>query len=128
MDWFPTIMDLTGTKLPKAHVFDGKSMVTVLKDGEAKSAHESFYWRLGGNPDKAKWAVRKGPWKLLGNTAENVRPEGVAELSVDDRELFLANLKEDIGETTNRKKDHPKIVEELLKIRESKEKSIAGEE
>ena len=128
MDWFPTIMDLTGTNLPEAHVFDGKSMVTVLKDGEAESAHESFYWRLGGNPDKAKWAVRKGPWKLLGNTAENVRPEGVAELSVDDRELFLANLKEDIGETTNRKKDHPKIVEELLKIRESKEKSIEGEE
>ncbi|MEN8716257.1 MAG: sulfatase-like hydrolase/transferase [Verrucomicrobiales bacterium] len=128
MDWFPTIMDLTGTNLPKAHVFDGKSMVTVLKDGEAKSAHESFYWRLGGNPDKAKWAVRKGPWKLLGNTAENVRPEGVAELSGDDRKLFLANLKEDIGETTNRKKDHPEIVEELLKIRESKEKSIAGEE
>ena len=128
MDWFPTIMDLTGTNLPEAHVFDGKSMVTVLKDGEAESAHESFYWRLGGNPDKAKWAVRKGPWKLLGNTAENVRPEGVAELSVDDRELFLANLKEDIGETTNRKKDHPEIVEELLKIRESKEKSIAGEE
>jgi len=114
--------------LPKAHVFDGKSMVTVLKDGEAESAHESFYWRLGGNPDKAKWAVRKGPWKLLGNTAENVRPEGVAELSSDDRKLFLANLKEDIGETTNRKKDHPEIVEELLKIRESKEKSIAGEE
>ncbi|MDA8633240.1 sulfatase-like hydrolase/transferase [Verrucomicrobiales bacterium] len=128
MDWFPTIMDLTGANLPKAHVFDGKSMVTVLKDGEAKSAHESFYWRLGGNPDKAKWAVRKGPWKLLGNTAENVRPEGVAELSSDDRKLFLANLKEDIGETTNRKKDHPEIVEELLKIRESKEKSIAGEE
>ena len=128
MDWFPTIMDLTGTNLPKAHVFDGKSMVTVLKDGEAESAHESFYWRLGGNPDKAKWAVRKGPWKLLGNTAENVRPEGVAELSSDDRKLFLANLKEDIGETTNRKKDHPEIVEELLKIRESKEKSIAGEE
>jgi len=128
MDWFPTIMDLTGTNLPKSHVFDGKSMVTVLKDGEAKSAHESIYWRLGGNPDKAKWAVRKGPWKLLGNTAENVRPEGVAELSSDDRKLFLANLKEDIGETTNRKKDHPEIVEELLKIRESKEKSIAGEE
>jgi len=128
MDWFPTIMDLTGTNLPKAHVFDGQSMVTVLKDGEAESAHESFYWRLGGNPDKAKWAVRKGPWKLLGNTAENVRPEGVAELSSDDRKLFLANLKEDIGETTNRKKDHPEIVEELLKIRESKEKSIAGEE
>jgi arylsulfatase A-like enzyme len=128
MDWFPTIMDLTGTNLPKAHVFDGKSMVTVLKDGEAESAHESFYWRLGGNPDKAKWAVRKGPWKLLGNTAENVRPEGVAELSSDDRKLFLANLKEDIGETTNRKKDHPEIVEELLKIRESKEKSIAGED
>ena len=128
MDWFPTIMDLTGTNLPKAHVFDGKSMVTVLKDGEAESAHESFYWRLGGNPDKAKWAVRKGPWKLLGNTAENVRPEGVAELSGDDRKLFLANLREDIGETTNRKKDYPEIVEELLKIRESKEKSIAGEE
>ena len=128
MDWFPTIMDLTGTNLPKAHVFDGKSMVTVLKDGEAESAHESFYWRLGGNPDKAKWAVRKGPWKLLGNTAENVRPEGVAELSGDDRKLFLANLEEDIGETTNQKKDHPEIVEELLKIRESKEKSIAGEE
>lgn len=126
MDWFPTIMELTGTEIPAGHIIDGKSMVNLLRDGNAESQHDSFYWRLGGNPDKAKWAVRKGPWKLLGNTMENVRPEGVRELTGDDKKLFLANLDEDIGETTNRKADHPEVVAELLKIREEKEKSMAG--
>lgn len=126
MDWFPTIMELTGTEIAADHIIDGKSMVEILRDGDAGSQHDSFYWRLGGNPDKAKWAVRKGPWKLLGNTMENVRPEGVSELTGEDKKLFLANLDEDIGETTNRKADHPEVVAELLKIREEKEKSMAG--
>ena len=127
MDWFPTIMELTGTEIAADHIIDGKSMVNVLLDEDAGSQHDSFYWRLGGNPDKAKWAVRKGPWKLLGNTMENVRPEGVSELTGEDKKLFLANLDEDIGETTNRKADHPEVVAELLKIREEKEKSMVGQ-
>jgi hypothetical protein len=101
-------------------------MVPVLKDGKAESAHKEVYWRLGANPKNAKWVVREGAWKLLGNTSENVRPEGVAELTKEDKQLFLANLESDPGETTNRKEQNPEVVKRLLKIREKMEASLAG--
>jgi arylsulfatase A-like enzyme len=126
MDWFPTLAELTGAEIPGSHPVDGKSMVPVLKDGKAESAHKEVYWRLGANPKNAKWVVREGAWKLLGNTSENVRPEGVAELTKEDKQLFLANLESDPGETTNRKEQNPEVVKRLLKIREKMEASLAG--
>lgn len=126
MDWFPTLAELTGAEIPRGHVVDGKSMVPVLKNEKAESAHEEVYWRLGANPKNAKWVVREGSWKLLGNAAENVRPEGVAELTKEDKQLFLANLEKDPGETTNVKEQNPEVVARLLKIREKMEASLSG--
>lgn len=124
MDWFPTLTELAGVEVPDDHQFDGKSIVPVLKDGSAPSPHEEGYWRLGGNPEKAKWAVRKGKWKLLGRANESVRPEGVEPLTKEDQNLFLADLEVDIGETTNIAEKHPEVVEELLAIRDRMEQSI----
>lgn len=124
-DWFPTLAELAGVSVPNGLELDGKSIVSVIKDESAPSPHENGYWRLGANPDKAKWAVRKGRWKLLGNTSESVRPEGVPELTKEDHQLFLADLFVDVGETQNVAKKNPKVVEELLKIREGYEKSMA---
>ncbi|MEM9280695.1 MAG: sulfatase-like hydrolase/transferase [Verrucomicrobiota bacterium] len=120
-DWYPTLAEITGARIPNDHAVDGQSILALMKDNTQKSPHEAIYWRLGSN----RWAVRKGPWKLLGNTTEIVRPEGVAELTNEDKKLFLANLEEDLGETRNQSKDYPEIVAELLKIRNDYESEFS---
>lgn len=123
-DWFPTFAEIAGAELPEDLLLDGRSLVSVIENGEAPAPRGERYWRLGGNPDKAKWAVREGNWKLLGKVSEQVRPAGVPEFTAEDRELFLANLAEDIGETENLAKEHPEVVERLLEIRERYEEGL----
>ena len=125
VDWFPTFAELAGISIPEGHQIHGKSIAKVIQSADAESPHPDFYWRLGTNPDRAKWVVREGNWKLLGNAAENVRPEGIPELSRDDKKLFLANLSEDVGEKKNVAGKNPEVVARLLKIKDRFEKDIA---
>ncbi|MCB1063399.1 MAG: sulfatase-like hydrolase/transferase [Verrucomicrobiae bacterium] len=123
-DWWPTIAELTGSKIPDVHQLDGSSILEVIRKPETKSPHPQFYWQLGADAKKAKWVVRDGDWKLLGNTSENVRPEGTPELTAEDKKLFLVNLAEDIGETKNVAKDNPELVKRLMSLKEEYAKSI----
>jgi arylsulfatase A-like enzyme len=125
IDWFPTLAELSGVPLPEENPIDGKSIIPVIGDGAAESPHDTLYWRLGGNPDNAKWVVREGDWKLLGNTSENVIPEGTTPLTKEDKARFLVNLSEDIGETKNVSTENPDVVKHLLELREQYEASIA---
>lgn len=125
-DWFPTIAELTKTTIPEDHHVDGQSIVPILKSNDAESPHENFYWQMGKNADKAKWAIREGDWKLIGNANETVTPEGLPELSVEDKNRFLINLSNDPGETTNLAADHPEIVERLLFLKKNHAADIAS--
>lgn len=118
IDWFPTFAELAGIKIPEGHRIHGKSISKVLNSADAASPHTDLYWQLGANPDKAKWVVREGNWKLLGNTSENVRPADTKQLTKDDKVHFLVDLSSDIGETTNLAPENPDVVEKLLKIKE----------
>lgn len=119
-DWFPTIAELCGVKLPKRQ-YDGKSLVPVLKSRDAKSPHDHFFWLLGGNRGKnSQWAIHKGDWKLLGNATD--KSDRQKNVKVD--KLFLANLKDDIGERKNVAKDHPEVVKELQQIKDAHFESI----
>ena len=109
-DWFPTIAQLCEADLPKRD-YDGKSLMEVLKDGEADSAHDHFFWLLGRGKN-AQWAVRKGDWKLLGNAKDNTDQKNRPKVD----KLFLANLKDDIGESRNVAKDNPNVVSQLTAI------------
>ncbi|RTE53746.1 hypothetical protein EHW67_07345 [Arenibacter aquaticus] len=63
------------------------------------------YWQLGNYDDtNAQWAVRKGPWKLIGNVRE---PTGKGK-KMDLEKLFLVNLDKDISEKNNLAKSNPK--------------------
>lgn len=121
IDWYPTIAQLAGAKIPETHAVDGISLVEVLKSADAEVERTELYWRMGGKSSKAKWAAREGKWKMLGNPNETVRPDGVMELTGKDKELFLVDLENDPGETTNVRDKNPEIVERLLKIRASYE-------
>jgi arylsulfatase A-like enzyme len=105
-DWFPTLAALCNIKLPSDDL-DGKSLVKVINDGNAITAHEDGYcWAF-----KKMWVARKGKWKLLGNPVDTSK-KGV--LNAADS-LFLVDLDADPGETTNLTSKYPNVVDTLKK-------------
>ncbi|MFH5805117.1 sulfatase [Alienimonas sp. DA493] len=111
-DWLPTLCELCDVAPPAGTTLDGVSAVSALAEN-APLDRPPFYWRMGGGEDH-QWAVRDGDWKLIGNPVDTTAPQGEREnggrLGVP---LFLANLAEDPGETTNRVADRPEIAARL---------------
>lgn len=108
-DWLPTLAELCGIRLPSIRL-DGRSLAAVLRDPQASSPHDgsALHWQVGQGPD-ADWAVRDGDWKLIGRTRDTSRPPGE-----DNRvSMFLANLRDDPGESTNVADQHADIVARL---------------
>lgn len=95
MDFLPTFTKLAGVKPPGDLKIDGMNMMPVLK-GETKEVDRTLYWLFGDS-----WAVRKGPWKLIGKK---------------ERHITLVNLEEDIGEKHNRLMDYPERVKEFARL------------
>ncbi len=122
-DWYPTLMEWCGGTLSEgAQKLDGKSLADVI-ESDADSPHQEFYWTFGDRVDKqgndlSHWALRQGNWKLIGNPKDQVTP-----LAETDQKLFLANLSEDIGETTNLAKEFPEVVDQML----TRKKEIAAD-
>ena len=100
MDWFPTIMELTGA--PKTpNKLDGRSLLPVIRSSDAPSPHETLYFQWQNN-----WAVREGEWKLI-------RKKGRGAKAKED--FSLLNLAEEKPEVTNHAKERPEIVARLKK-------------
>jgi arylsulfatase A-like enzyme len=116
-DWLPTLCELCGLTLPDVSL-DGVSVAAVLTD-DAPAPRDRFYWQLGrgSNP---QWAVRDGPWKLIGNPVDTSEPQRQRENGGRLAEkLFLVNLESDPGERTNLADAHPGVVQRLKELRES---------
>ena len=120
-DWFPTIATYCGAQLPERQ-YDGKSLTDVIASGEAESPHDHLFWLLG-NPKNGQWAVRQGPWKLLGNAKDRGVPKNAPQVD----KLFLANLDKSPGEANNLKSQHPELVARLQAIRDKHVADIARE-
>lgn len=114
VDLLPTLAELTGVRIPASHL-DGHSFAAVLRDPAAPGPHAGrpLHWQTGRGADAA-WAVRDGDWKLLGNAVDT--RDGTREPARIP--LFLANLKGDIGESTNLADRHPDIVARLRALHE----------
>ncbi len=122
MDWYSTIAELTSSKISE-HI-DGKSLMPVVLNEKAPSQHEVIYWQYGNYDDGvAQWAVRKGPWKLIGNPNEPLSSGGKMDLD----KLFLANLDEDISEKKNLADSNPEKIKELMSLHQDWLKSIQSE-
>ena len=126
-DWYPTLAEWCGAKVPDG--IDGKSIASLVQSGEAGSPHPSWYWTFGiqkkDGVDNTHWAIRQGDWKLVANGRDQRNP---GSLKADDKRLFLSNLAEDIGETTNLAKDQPEVMERLLKLHEEYRASLQASE
>ena len=113
-DWFPTLAEWTGAKIPKGHHLDGKSIAKVVKDPKAPTPHESYYWQLGNR--NSQWVMREGDWKLYAKARENVRPAGIPEMNNADKKHFLVHLAKDPGEERNWAEDHPAELKRLQEL------------
>ncbi len=109
-DFYPTILDMTGTTLLPSQHIDGVSIAPLLR-GDGALPERALYWHYPhyhnqGNSPAA--AIREGPYKLL-------------SFYEDDR-VELYNLSEDIGEQVNLAEKLPDKAKALLaKLRDWQE-------
>jgi arylsulfatase A-like enzyme len=103
VDWFPTLVRLSGASLPQKLPLDGLDIWPVLTAG-AKSPHDALILCGTG---RGQAAIRMGDWKLLvggggkGTKAGTKQPDQ------------LYNLAEDIGENRDRAAEQPDKLREL---------------
>jgi arylsulfatase A-like enzyme len=107
VDWFPTIAELCGIDMISYPV-DGRSLLPILKDADAPSAHATYHIDINN-----QWMVRKGDWKLCYNPVD---PVANIKFENEDK-YYLTNLKMDVSEAANLAKKYPDIVEDLKEER-----------
>ncbi len=106
-DILPTACAAAGVDPPRDRTIDGRNILNVAASG-ANSPHEILFWANG-----KQLAVRRGRWKLVmdGITYDGT-PDGRQPLQGDDA-LFLSDLENDPGETTNLRHQNSDLVDEL---------------
>jgi arylsulfatase A-like enzyme len=102
MDLLPTYAELAAAAAPPG--VDGATLTPLLLAGDPLPRRDLF-WRK----DK-HWAVRRGPWKLVGSEGE---PQ-------------LFNLDDDLGESRDVSAQQPKLVEDLLASLKAWERDVDG--
>ncbi|MEI6715307.1 MAG: sulfatase [Verrucomicrobiota bacterium] len=106
VDWYPTLLDMTGVTPKQVVKFDGVSEVpALLGKGAPRDTVFCFfphYIPLNGNVPAV--SVRRGDWKLIRFFCDSSE-------QTDRFELY--NLKDDLGETRNLATEHPDQVKEL---------------
>lgn len=119
VDFFPTLVEMSGAPAPASGAVDGLSLVPVLKQrgGWQRSAiywhypHYNFHQPL--IPTRPCGAVRKGDFKLI-----EFYEDGFVE---------LYNLREDIGERRNLARALPNKTAELRRDLEAWRKSVGAQ-
>jgi arylsulfatase A-like enzyme len=120
IDFYPTMLDIAGAPKPAGQVFDGESIVPLLR-GDKALKRDAIFWHFPAYLQrnygwKETWrttpagVVRRGDWKLI-------------EYFEDGR-LELYNLKEDIGEQNNLAQKMPEKAGELHELLKRWRKSV----
>ena len=114
-DYYPTILEMTGSELhPEQHV-DGISLLPLLEN-KKRTERDAVYWHYphysnqGGRPSGA---IRMGNYKLL--------------QFYDTGEVELYDLSIDLSEKKNLKDEKPEVTQELLKKLNDWRKSVGAD-
>ncbi len=117
IDMLPTIARLTDSELPGLTI-DGKDVWNVISGETTESPQKAyfFYYRVN-----ELFGVRYGKWKLYFphryRTMEGQEPGKDGQPGeyrmIDLEEIELYDVENDISETKNVAKEHPKVVEEI---------------
>jgi arylsulfatase A-like enzyme len=108
VDWFPTLVKLTGAPADQKLAPDGLDIWPVLTQG-AKSPHEALLLP-GMAPEKM--ALRMGDWKLLLNPSDKDAEEAKGSAKSSGK-MELYNLTSDIAEKTNLAASQPEKLAEM---------------
>ncbi|MEC7881508.1 MAG: sulfatase [Verrucomicrobiota bacterium] len=129
IDILPTVAEIIDAQLPN-HKIDGKSILNLVTGKNDESPQEAYYFYYG----QQLQAIRMGKWKLHFPHSYRTmagKPGGTGGIptkySQDKIGLALFNLHKDIGETTDVKAEHPKIVAKLLKLGEVMRKELGDQ-
>lgn len=107
VDWYPTILKLTGASLEQKLPLDGKDIWPCITKG-APSPHEVIIHNI----TPAGGAIRVGDWKLIVKNAGN-SAKGKKKDSGSDEELY--NIAQDLSEKNDLASANPDKVKELRK-------------
>ena len=99
-DFYPTLLELVGSDVPKNDIIDGVSIVPLLKGGNIEERsliwHYPHYGNQGGDPSSI---IRRGKWKLI--------------YYYEDKHEELYDLENDISETNDLASGYPDVVKDL---------------
>jgi len=109
IDILPTIASLAGAPLPQDRIIDGTNIWGLMTRADSKSPREAFYYY---QRDQLQ-CVRSGKWKLH-VPLEHMKWNWGGKRK--PREMMLFNLEEDIHENKNVAKEHPEVVERLMRL------------
>jgi arylsulfatase A-like enzyme len=113
LDFYPTLAEMVGAKLPANQIMDGRSFVPVLK-GQATTARNTIFdffpHFITVNDQVPAASVRQGDWKLIRDF--NNGPQ-----QADRFELY--NLRDDVGESKDLAAAQPERVQELAALLEN---------
>ena len=117
VDWYPTLLKLTGADLAQPLPLDGLDLWPLLTEGKAPDRDALLL--VGTTPQRA--AIRMGDWKLLvtpasGPQAKTRDPEDEADenpAASGPLAVELYNLADDISESRNLAADQPERVKAM---------------
>jgi len=114
VDFYPTIMDMVGIKVPSGQVLDGVSITPLLKGQPI--AKRALFWHFPHYSNHGQQspggAVRYGDYKLLEYFENNM--------------VQLFNLKNDRGEQNDLAKSEPAKVKELTEMLHAWRKNVGA--
>ena len=112
VDFFPTLLEMTGTPSPDGQAFDGTSIVPALQGGTL--AREAVFTYIpnytAATMQRPSVAVRRGDWKLIRFFCDG-------PTQIDRYELY--NLRDDAGESRDLAGSNPDTVAELNRLIEA---------
>jgi arylsulfatase A-like enzyme len=103
-DLFPTMAAVAGAALPESLTLDGINLLPYLIENEQPESRP-FFWSFRG-----KLAIRQDDFKLITDTSFT--------------EVFLYNLRLDLGEEENIAEQHPDLVQELVELLKAWHKNV----
>lgn len=120
LDVLPTVMKLTGAKLPDNRPIDGRDITPyLLAESKAKVPPFELLYHYSDNQPSA---IRVGPWKLHTRIGSQTGDNYGFKASAKTPLLF--QVEQDLGEKFDRASEKPEITQKLLKELKTKTQAI----
>ena len=120
MDLFVTFARLAGAQVPSDRPVDGRDISSLLFENATNREAEMFYY-FGDE----LWAVRQGPWKIHVKTTSPASVSTWGDWPIEEHDPpLLFNVEQDPSEKHNLADQHPKVVEQLLKLMRQHQRSV----